>query len=41
MGLGLFVTRRIVEGHMGTVSLANRPPPAKGAIAAIRLPLLV
>ena len=41
MGLGLFVTRRIVEGHNGTVNLANRLPPAKGAMATMRLPLLV
>jgi len=41
MGLGLFVTRRIIEGHGGTITLANRPPPAKGAVATVRLPLAV
>jgi signal transduction histidine kinase len=39
MGLGLFVTRRVLEGHSGTIDIANRPKPATGVDVTIRLPL--
>jgi signal transduction histidine kinase len=39
MGLGLFVTRRVLEGHSGTIAIANRPKPATGVDVTIRLPL--
>jgi signal transduction histidine kinase len=37
-GLGLTIVKRIIEGHGGTVFLANRPQ-GKGAVATIILPL--
>ena len=37
MGLGLYVTRQIVEAHGGEVSSANAPDG--GAVFTVRLPL--
>jgi two-component system sensor histidine kinase BaeS len=38
MGIGLYLTRRIIEEtHGGTITLANNPD--RGAVATIRLPL--
>jgi signal transduction histidine kinase len=37
LGLGLFVTRAIVEGHGGSITVDNRP--GDGATFAVRLPL--
>jgi PAS domain S-box-containing protein len=37
LGLGLYVTRQIIEGHGGTVTAENCPPT--GARFAVRLPL--
>ncbi|MGN6092309.1 MAG: sensor histidine kinase [Luteibacter jiangsuensis] len=37
-GIGLSLTRLIIEAHGGTVELANRPG-SRGAIATVRLPL--
>ena len=37
MGLGLFITRKVIEAHGGTITLTNRPEG--GAMALVRLPL--
>jgi signal transduction histidine kinase len=37
MGIGLFIARKVVEAHGGTLTLGNNPDV--GAVAAVRLPL--
>jgi signal transduction histidine kinase len=37
IGLGLYLTRKLVEAHGGTISAAS-PGPGRGAIFTIRLP---
>jgi signal transduction histidine kinase len=38
MGLGLYVTRQIVDAHGGTVSAANAPEG--GAVFTVQLPVM-
>jgi signal transduction histidine kinase len=37
-GIGLTLARQIAEAHDGALTLSNRPPPARGTIARLRLP---
>lgn len=37
-GLGLFITKKVIEGHRGTIHLQSRP--AVGTLVSIRFPLL-
>ena len=37
-GIGLTLARQIAEAHDGTLTLTNRPEPAHGTIARLRLP---
>jgi len=37
-GIGLTLARQIAEGHDGVLTLSNRPAPATGTIARLRLP---
>ncbi len=37
-GIGLTLARQIAEAHDGALTLTNRPPPARGTIARLRLP---
>ena len=39
MGLGLFITKNIVEAHGGSLILANSPD-GKGALVTLAFPLL-
>jgi signal transduction histidine kinase len=36
LGIGLFIVRRIVQAHRGTVEVTSRP--AEGTVFAVRLP---
>jgi PAS domain S-box-containing protein len=38
-GVGLALSRHIAEAHGGTLTLENRPAPAQGAVARLRLPV--
>jgi PAS domain S-box-containing protein len=38
-GVGLALSRHIAEAHGGTLTLENRPAPAQGAVARLRLPI--
>jgi signal transduction histidine kinase len=37
-GIGLTLARQIAEAHDGMLTLSNRPVPARGTIARLRLP---
>ena len=37
-GLGLFITKKVIEGHRGTIQLQSRP--AVGTLVSIRFPVL-
>ncbi|MBU0491504.1 MAG: HAMP domain-containing histidine kinase, partial [Chloroflexi bacterium] len=39
MGLGLAVTKTLVEGHGGTISVASPGVPGQGSTFTVRLPL--
>jgi signal transduction histidine kinase len=38
-GIGLTLARQIAEAHDGVLTLANRPAPARGTVARLRLPM--
>jgi two-component system, NtrC family, nitrogen regulation sensor histidine kinase NtrY len=38
-GIGLTLARQIAEAHDGVLTLSNRPAPARGTIARLRLPV--
>lgn len=38
-GIGLVLCRQIAENHSGSLTLENRPAPASGCIARLRLPM--
>jgi signal transduction histidine kinase len=39
MGLGLYISRSIVEAHRGTIAAGNNPEPKKGATFKFTIPL--
>lgn len=37
-GLGLWIVQQIISAHGGTITAANPPPPARGALFTVELP---
>ncbi|HXQ93325.1 MAG TPA: HAMP domain-containing sensor histidine kinase [Nitrososphaerales archaeon] len=40
MGLGLYISRKIIEAHEGTIMASNNPSPHKGANFSFTLPIV-